>query len=68
MFIEYLAWKCRPDIIIIVETLSKSEIKLLNDYDVFQTAEAPHQGVWLNRKKGLVKKVFKNEESYFIAI
>ena len=67
-FIEYLTWKYRPDIIIIVETWSKSEIKLLNDYDVFQTTEAPYQGVWLIWKKGLVKKVFKNEEPYFIVI
>ena len=67
-FIEYLTWKYRPNIIIIDETWSKSEIKLLNDYDIFQTTEAPHQGVWLIWKKGLVKKVFKNKEPYFIAI
>ena len=37
-------------------------------YDAYRTVDAPHQGVWIMTKKDLVKRCFKNDEPYMIAL
>ena len=36
--------------------------------DVYRTVDAPHQGVWIMTKKDMVRRYFKNEEPYMIAL
>ena len=50
-YIEHITEDYKLDVVIIVETLRKDEIKLLNDYEVYQTLNAPHQGICIIAKK-----------------
>ena len=68
LYTELLTETHNPDIFVITETWTDKEITWRRDYEWYQTTYSRYQGVWIMVKKNLTKKVYTNNEPYFIAI
>ena len=68
-FTKFLLNKYNPDVTVIWEIwLNKPLFKDTKKYECHQTEYSTHQGVCIISKIGLVLKVWKNKEQYFITV
>ena len=68
-FTKFLLNKHNPDVAVIWETWLNKQITMYPwDYELYKNWISPYQGVCIIAKPGLVSKVWRNMEQYFVTV